>query len=248
MPWFRKKSGVAAQDEYDKNAGVTTLQAAESLDQKMIAGSPFLNARLRHMDVYLAQSQSVAQWRLSFFISLILLALSVFGNIYLSGSVKVQPFVVQVDEHGYSVPIQMAEASGVDERVIASQIGQFVMNSRIRVTDRNAQIIFAKNAYKSIASNSAAFRVLNDYFSSAPPTQSKYPVKIDIKSIIPLTSQTYQAEWSETTNDANNQAYEVNYQGIYEIAVSPPSDMQNLVNNPLGVYIVDYHVQEKIKK
>jgi hypothetical protein len=24
--------------------------------------------------------------------------------------------------------------------------------------------------------------------------------------------------------------------------------MQNLVSNPLGVYIVDYHVQEKIKK
>jgi type IV secretion system protein VirB5 len=272
MSWFRKKSSVTqetcpdgtegfetaypleparmenAPRSKNKNADITTLQMAESLDQKMIAGSPFLNAKSRHMDVYLAQSQSLAQWRLSFFMLLILLTLSVSGNIYLSGSVKIQSFVVQVDEHGYSIPIQMAEVSGVNERVVASQIGQFIMNSRIRVTDRNAQIIFAKNSYKSIGSNSEALRILNKDYSAYPPTQSKYPVKIDIKSIIPLTPQTYQAEWSETMADANGQSYEVNYQGIYEIVVSPPGNMQNLVNNPLGVYIVDYHVQEKIKK
>jgi type IV secretion system protein VirB5 len=275
MPsWFGKKNSVAAQGarsggtekfetargqgpasaETEKDApssknknGVMTPEAAERLDEKMTGGSPFLNAKLRHMDVYLAQSQSVAQWRLSSFISLVLLAMSVAGNIYLSGSVKIQPFVVQVDEHGYAVPIQMAEVSGVNERVIASQIGQFITNSRIRVTDRDAQIIFAKNSYKSIGSNSAALRVLNNYFSSAPPTRDKYPVKIDIRSIIPLTPRTYQAEWSEATTNANGHDIEVNYQGVYEVAVSPPANMQNLVSNPLGVYITDYHVQEKIK-
>lgn len=239
----RRKGIMTKKNKND----VMSLETAEGLDEKMINESPFLNAKLRHMDVYLAQSQSVAQWRLSFFILLILLVLSVAGNIYLSNSVKIQPFVVQVDEHGYSIPVQMAEVSGVSERVIASQIGQFIMNSRIRVMDRNAQIIFAKNSYKSIGEGSSAQRILNGYFSSNPPTLNKYPVKIDIKSIIPLTPQTYQAEWSESTTNANGQTFDINYQGVYEIVVSPPTNMQNLVTNPLGVYIVDYHVQEKIK-
>lgn len=265
MPWFGKKNRVAAQGSYSgepetndekgasqsgkkkKENDVMTMAMSESLDEKMIADSPFLNAKMRHTDIYLAQSQNVAQWRLSSFILLILLTLSVAGNIYISSSVKIQPFVVQVDEHGYAIPVQMAEVSGVNERVIAAQIGQFITNSRIRVTDKDAQIIFAKNSYKSVGNNSTALRILNQYFSSAPPTQDKYPVKIDIKSIIPLTPQTYQAEWSESTTNANGQNLEVNYQGIYEVAVSPPTTMQNLVTNPLGVYILDYHIQEKIK-
>jgi type IV secretion system protein VirB5 len=230
-----------------KKQKVMTLETAERLEQETMERSPFLNAKMRHMDVYLGQSASVAQWRLATFIFLLLLALSVGGNIYLSGNVKVQPFVVQVDEHGYSIPVQMAEVSGVSERVIAAQIGQFITNSRIRVTDRNAQILFARNAYKSVSGGSVALNILNGYFSSNPPTQSKYPVKVDIKAIIPLTPETYQAEWSETTTDARGNSLEMLFQGIYEIAVSPPKDMQNLVLNPLGVYVTDYHVQQKIK-
>jgi type IV secretion system protein VirB5 len=141
----------------------------------------------------------------------------------------------------------MADSSGIDERVVSAQIGQFIMNSRIRVNDQNAQILFARNAYKSIAGNSRAFNELNNYFSANPPTENVHPVNIDITSIIPLTSETFQAEWTETATDSRGINSSTNYQGRYEIAISPPKDMVNLVNNPLGVYITDYYVQRKIR-
>ena len=250
MPLFRKRQNAAVIYDHGeaglafeavtaggkKKEKIKTLPVIEKEEQDTIDNSPFLNAKKRHMDIYLGQMANVAQWRLISFVLLILMALSVAGNIYMSANVKVQPFVVQVDEHGYAIPIQMAEVSGVDERVISAQIGQFIMNSRIRVMDRDAQIIFARNAFKSVGGDSSASRLLNTYFSKNPPTLSKEAVKVDMKAIIPLTTETYQAEWSESTTNDRGQTLETLYQGVFEIAVSPPRDMANLVANPLGVY------------
>jgi type IV secretion system protein VirB5 len=223
-----------------------TLADREAKERETIESNPWLNAKARRMDVYLAQSQNTAQWRLTALIMTLLLALSVAGNIYLSTAVKVQPYVVQVDEHGYAIPVEMAETSGVSERVIASQIGQFIQNSRIRVNDKRTQIYFAGNAYKSIAGDSQAMKTLDSYFQSDPPTDSKALVSVEIKSIIPLSPATYQAEWDEITRTERSNT-KLTYQGLYEVALSPPKDMQNLVNNPMGIYITDYHIQQKIQ-
>jgi type IV secretion system protein VirB5 len=224
-----------------------TLAFVEKKETETREGSPWLNAKNRHMDVYIAQSQSIAQWRIIALIMMLLLALSVGGNIYLSTAVKVQPFVVQVDEHGYAIPVQMAEVSGIDERVIAAHIGQFIINSRIRIGDKRAQIIFSENAYKSVGAGSNAASLLDRYFRDAPPTKSEKTVHVSLQAVIPLTPSTYQAEWSETTTSSDGKEIAVTYSGIFEIAVSPPKDMTNLVHNPLGIFVTDYHVQQKIK-
>jgi type IV secretion system protein VirB5 len=222
------------------------VKLSERLESEIIEDSPWLRGKNRHMDVYLSLANSMAAWRNAAILFLFAAALSVLGNIYLSTSVKVQPYVVQVDEHGYAIPIQMAEVAGVDQRVISSQIGQFIMNSRIRVSDKAAQLLFSKNSYRSIAANSDAARYLNEYFQKNPPTDAKYPVDVEIKSILPLTDETYQAEWIERSTNANKIKLEAYFQGVYQIAIAPPSDMNNLVNNPLGVYITEYRVQQKI--
>lgn len=195
----------------------------------------------RYMDVYASIASNAAQWKCMFITSFVVMLISIAANVYLSTSVRVQPYVVQVDEHGYAVPIAPADISNVDYRVITSQIAQFIVNSRIRVLDRDAQIYFANNAYKSIAESSPAYAELNRYFRSDIPTTAKDPIDIELQAVIPITEDTYQAEWIERAPKVKK-----SYQGIFEITVSPPDDVANLINNPLGVYINNFTVREKL--
>lgn len=225
-----------AHKEKDERLGFKDSDAG-----RLFGGNPFLDAKRNGANVMEAQSMNLAQWRLMCWVTLLLLALSVAGNVHLATSVKVQPYVVQVDSHGYSIPIEPADISNVDYRVIAAQIGQFIFNSRVRVTDRAAQVYFATTSYKSVSNQSLAQQNLDTYFRANVPTEAKDPVDVELKAIVPITEATYHAEWTERTGKS-----EKHYQGVYEVVISPPSDVANLVNNPLGVYITDYRVQEKL--
>lgn len=218
----------------------------DSFADEIIADSRWLHAKNRYMDVYMGLASNANQWRTCCFVMMVLLVFSVIGNIQLSKGSKSVPYVVQVDQHGYAIPIQPADISGIDQRVVSSQIGQFLMNMRTRVRDRSAQKYFAETAYRSIASSSEALRVLNNYFRNNTPFDAKFPVTVEIRSVIPITSETYQAEWVEKMGTEEQKIVERFYQGIFEIQISPPTDVQNLINNPLGVYITDFRVQEKL--
>lgn len=196
----------------------------------------------KYMDVYLNMTMNTAQWRLISLACFIVLMVSVLGNVYLSTSVRVQPFVVQVDEHGYAIPIEPADATNLDYRIIAAQIGQFIFNMRTRVLDRAAQVYFAETSYKSVSEHSPALNTLNEYFAVNVPTAVKEGTVVHITAILPISDSTFQAEWTEKTG----RNPERGYQGTFEITISPPDDMTNLINNPLGVYIRDFRVQEKI--
>lgn len=227
------KSKVKGDDE--------RLGFKEGDADRLFANNPILNAKKNGANLMEAQSMNLAQWRLMCWAAMLLLTLSVVGNIYLSTSVKVQPYVVQVDSHGYAIPIEHADVSNIDYRVVAAQIGQFIFNSRVRVMDRAAQVYFATTSYKSVSNQSQAQQNLDAYFRANVPTTAKDPVDVELKSVIPITEATYHAEWIERSGKSEH-----HYQGVYEVVISPPSDVANLVNNPLGVYITDFRVQEKL--
>jgi type IV secretory pathway TrbF-like protein len=227
-----------------KQPGAIPISAAEKAAHDAFADNPWLKSKKRHADIYGELASSVSQWRMATLTMMILLTFSVAGNIVLARSVKIQPYVIQVDKQGYTVPVKMADASNVDQRVISSQIGLFIFNSRTRVMDREAQLIFADYAYRSIAAGSAASKRLNDYFSGNPPTNAQYPVIIQVDSIIPFTAHTYQARWTELTEILNQGVQETQYVGLFTVSISPPTDFTSLLSNPLGVYITDYEIEQ----
>ncbi len=222
---------------------VTVPDLDQTMDQ-IIEDSPFLRAKGRYMDVFAGLASNAAQWRLSTFVLLLLLVFSVIGNIQQATNSRAVPYVVQVDEHGYAIPIQPADVSSINNRVVSSQIGQFITNMRIRVMDRMAQRHFSVTTYRSIAQNSDALRAADDYFRNNAPFDAKEPVTIEIRSVIPITQFTYQAEWTERTGVEASAANARRYQGVFDVEISPPTDVQNLINNPLGVYITDFRIQE----
>ncbi|MDR1944287.1 MAG: type IV secretion system protein [Synergistaceae bacterium] len=223
-----------------------SMPAAEKTAQDAFVNNPWLKSKKRHADIYEGLASAVSQWRLATLTMMILLTFSVAGNIILAMSVKIQPYVIQVDKQGYAVPVKMVDASNVDQRVIFSQIGLFIFNSRTRLLDREAQLIFSEHAYRSIAEGSSAARRLNDYFSKNPPTRAPFPVMVQIESIIPFTTHTYQARWTEVTETENQSVKENSYVGLFTVSISPPADFTNLMSNPLGVYITDYDIEQNL--
>jgi type IV secretory pathway TrbF-like protein len=168
--------------------------------------------------------------------------LAVFSNFSLARSVKIQPYVIQVDEHGYAIPVKEIEASNVDARIVSAQIGAFIINSRARLSDIAAQLIYSEKSFKSVAGESNAARMLNASYRESPPTNAKYPVSVKVLSVKPLSNSSYQASWTETVLAGEGADQEFGYLGTFSVAVSPPSDYSTLIDNPLGIYITDYNI------
>jgi type IV secretion system protein VirB5 len=234
----RKKPELHAKK---KAADVVSVASDEKARQEALEDNPWIASRRKHVDIYQGLASSVAQWRLAAFMTLILLFFSVLANISLAKSAKVLPYVIQVDQHGYAIPVKELAPSGVDQRFVSAQIGTFIINSRTRVSDFTAQLMFAQNSYKSVSDGSNAAKALNDNYVSEPPTRAKYPVSVQVLSVIPITNDTYEASWVERVI-ANREEHEFGYIGTFSVVLSPPSTFDQLVENPLGVYITDYNI------
>jgi type IV secretory pathway TrbF-like protein len=217
-------------------------EADERTRQEIAENNPWMKSKKRHIDVYQELAFSVAQWRLATFTMMALLVLSVFSNFSLARSVKIQPYVIQVDEHGYAIPVKEIEASNVDARIVSAQIGAFIINSRTRLSDIAAQLVYSENSFKSVAGESNAARLLNAYYRESPPTNAKYPVSVKVLTVKPLNNNSYQASWTETVLAGENADQEFGYLGTFSVVISPPSDYATLIGNPLGVYITDYNI------
>jgi type IV secretory pathway TrbF-like protein len=214
----------------------------ERMRREIAENNPWMRSKKRHIDVYQELAFSVAQWRLATFTLLVVLALSVLCNFSLAKGVKVQPYVVEVDEHGYAVPVKGFDPADVDARVVSAQIGAFIINSRARFSDIATQLIFSENSYKAVADGSPAAKMLNDYYVAAPPTGAQNQVGVRILSVSPLSNSSYQASWVETVYVSEGKNEEFGYIGTFSVAVSPPSEFVQLVDNPLGIYVTDYNI------
>jgi type IV secretory pathway TrbF-like protein len=242
-PVSTEKNAVSSkkQDAAKKAPDLVSPAADEKTRHEIAENNPWMQSKGRHIDIYQGLAASSAQWRVATFTMLILLFLSVLGNISLAKGVKIQPYVIQVDQHGYAIPIKELDPSGVDQRFVSSQIGSFIINSRTRVSDFTAQLMFAENSYKAVSAKSNAEYTLNSTYVKEPPTSAKYPVAVQVLSIMPLSNKSYQASWTEKVL-ANGTVSEYGYLGTFNVILSPPTDVDHLIENPLGIYITDFNI------
>jgi len=242
MSFFKKGNKSENRAGEQKTPNNVPMATDEKTRQEIAEKNIWMSSKKRHIDVYNELAFSVAQWRLATFTMMILLVFSVLSNFSLAKSVKVQPYVIQVDQHGYAIPIKQIDPSGIDERVISAQIGSFIINSRVRVLDPATQLVYSQNSYKSVAAESSAARLLNVYYTQSPPVSARYSVSVKILSVEALTNKSYQASWTETVHVAEGSDEEFGFLGTFSMAVSPPDDFARLMDNPLGIYITDYNI------
>lgn len=226
-------------------------EARGNLSEMYDPANPYAAGRKEFNDQYGRLAKNAASWRRMAFLMFVLLAVSLGVVLWMAQSVKVVPFIVQVDQHGYQVAVQAVVASdGMDDRVIMSRIADFVTNTRSIYADRTALVALITKAYDSIETGSPALGKLDAYFrENNPLAKSDIVVDITINSVLraaPEGNKLWQAEWSEMTFDQGKLKGERFFKGTFAIEPHSPTNIKEIMRNPLGIFISDFHITEKL--
>ena len=219
-----------------------------------IQENPYLSARKEYGDRYGSAVKDAAHWRqISMFMLLLCLA---FGAtmMWLASQNKVVPYIVQVDKHGYAVAIKSAQEGAVaDTRVVIAALGGFFVNFKTVITDLSSQRRMVNEVYSYLAKNSSAETVVSQFYKEHNPfiaTQAKreYTVQVEIRSIVRSGSddKSWQVLWSEEKMDQGTIIERTDWRAIVSVAISPVRELEEVLKNPLGVFITEINMAQDI--
>ena len=85
--------------------------------------NPYALGRKEYDDRYERLAKNATAWKRVAFLILFLLSVSTTVVLWMAQTVKVVPFVVQVDRHGYEIAVQPAAAHEVtDDRIVMARV------------------------------------------------------------------------------------------------------------------------------
>lgn len=216
--------------------------------------NPYAIGRREFDNQYGRLAKNVAAWRRIAFVMLVLLIISTAVVLFMAQTVKVVPFVVQVDEHGYAIAVQAADRQGditlaVNDRIIMSRLSDFITNMRSIRRDHDVQLEMLNRTYDTVAAGSMAQSKLNSYFSENNPLEKQnFTVEVIINSILrsaPDSRTSWQADWSEEAFDRGQSQGKHFYRGVFEVEINPPTDVKDIMKNPLGIFVNTFTIAEK---
>ena len=230
-----------------KKATEKTFDLHEAYDPM----NPYAIGKKEYDDRYERLAKNAASWRRVAFLMLLLLSVSTGAVLWIAQTVKVVPFIVQVDQHGYQMTVAPVEPSKVtDDRIIMARIADFITNMRSIYADKAALVAMLSKTYDSVAQSSPAQQKLDEYFrANNPLTKSSFVVDVTLQSVLrasPESNITWQAEWSEKVYEQEKFVGERFYKGTFVMEMNPPTDIKEIMRNPLGVFVTDFHVTEKL--
>ena len=223
------------------------MRRKNSEESRELAENPFLAGRTEAAERYGYLSANAAQWRRISAALLLCCAACVCAVIYMSGKVTVAPYIVQVDEHGYEIAVEPVSPAQVDARLLIAHVGRYVWSLRTVFNDPEAQLYLMNFVYNCTPANTAAEKKYKEFYAANNPITAgeKETASVSVNSVLPLSTETWQAEWTEERYSlVGNKLGEKRYRGIFTTAVTPPSEMREVITNPLGIFITDFNVSE----
>jgi type IV secretory pathway TrbF-like protein len=200
----------------------------------------FLAARSEWDNRLSNQAASRANWRLLALALLVLDGLLSAGLYHLASTSRITPYVVEVDRHGHALAFGPAERlREPDERLYRYQLSLFISNLRTVYGPANprAQKEALDRAYAYVrqpASSRIAdwFRVHNPFSADADL------VSVDVTSILRLEQDLWQIEWTESHYGRDgSRLFDEPWQAIVHVQLSPPVKTDQVLVNPLGLFV-----------
>jgi type IV secretion system protein VirB5 len=209
--------------------------------------TPFEMAIRVHEDRYGSLQTAASRWRLVALSLLGLLGLCIVGMTTMALRSRVTPYVVQVDQHGYEVMIGPAEqASPADQRIVIAQLGQFFREYRTVLPENHAQEELVRRVMAMVASGSAAATKATAFYQELASTPSRRRTSIDcqVKAVLPMAEDTWQVDWSEHRYESGSLVGTKHFKAVVIVDIEPTRAMARVLSNPLGIYVVDFHITE----
>lgn len=212
-----------SQNKYGETPVATTpyQKAAQVWDQRM--GAARVQAK---------------NWRLAALMSLGLCGILAGGMIWMAGTSRITPYVVEVQENGAVKAVGPATGKfAVSDAQIAHQVADFIKNTRSVSID---PVIIRQNWLKAYdyATDQAAI-TLNTYARDHDPFAEVgiRSVTVDVTSVVRSSDDSFDIRWRETTFRNGALQGSRDYTAVLSIIIKPPTDAATLHKNPLGLYV-----------
>ncbi|MGA7201408.1 MAG: conjugal transfer protein TrbF [Candidatus Cybelea sp.] len=199
--------------------------------------TPYLSARREWNERYGDYIARARTWRWAAFGAIaVALALAI-GVVWQGAQSKVVPYVVEVNKLGDAVAVARADrAAPVDVRVIKAQLAAWIVDVRSVSSDPLAQKAALGRSYAMTAATATLF--LNDYYRQHSPFNQNRTVAVSVDAVLPISTQTYQIQWSEDGRDLQGRALATtHWLASVIVAFDPPTDERGVLSNPLGLYV-----------
>ncbi len=191
-------------------------------------------------DRYFNMSNAIKQWQIAFYAMLGLVLVFAFLMVREANKVKVEPFVVELNE-GVPIAIKsMSEGEPNDKRIILFALEQFIVNTRSVLSDEAAERAFLSKAYAYASDKAVVF--LNDYYKENDPfvEASMHTTSIDIVNTLKVGDNTYQITWDETLRDNSSGIVVGKSRYIGDLTYKMGEvDKRFAKDNPFGLYVSD---------
>lgn len=187
-------------------------------------------------------------WRLIALLTLLLLAISIGGNIYLGTQAKVIPYVVEIKPTGEASPLGMASSFNgeAQERAISYFLSRFVMLAREIPSDA---VLIRENMHKLFQLVSMQGKSLLSAKFTEKNLLDEFKEKnraLKISSVLGVSKGVYQIDWFEAEYDRQGQKIaEYPMRGTFKVALLEPKTDAQIKENPLGIF-VDYFSWTKL--
>jgi type IV secretion system protein VirB5 len=214
---------------------------------KTLSTDPFLAGRTEAAERYGHLSKNAAQWRRISVILILCCAACVLLVIFMASRVTVVPYIVQVDEHGYGIAVEPVVPSKVDARLVISHVGRYVWSLKTVFNDPEAQLHLMNFVYNCTPVNTAAEKKYQEYYAANNPViiGDTETASVTVNSVLSMSDETWQAEWTEDRYTIGGDRVSTkHYRGIFTVATVTPRTIQEILLNPLGIFIVDFNFSE----
>ena len=217
----------------------------------VVETNPYLSARRSWNEHVGGLAASRRMWQLVAILSLLIVLAAVGGIIAIGSQSKFVPYVVKVNDLGDAVATRRADrAAPVDGRVVQAQVGSFVQSARMVTSDIALQRQAIFRVYSMLLPNDPAMGKMNDWLNGNQETTpfaraAQKTVTVEIASVIPQTSQTWQVDWTETERDRQGGLIQppMKMRALVTIRGATPTTgttEQQIDDNPLGIYVSDH--------
>jgi type IV secretory pathway TrbF-like protein len=187
-----------------------------------------------------------ASWRLAFFATALLAIVMGVALVVVLRQSRVVPYIVEVSASGGVVGVAPA---AIKYEPTDAQIRYFLANFVELIGSVPIDPVVAKKnwltAYGFLTENGA--RQLNAYASGSDPLGrvGKERVEIRVRNSLRESDRSFQLTWNETVFDPNGTLLSRKERtGLFSVAVMTPRTEEEILHNPLGLYIDNFSISE----
>ena len=247
VPPLANRAGTANE------GGTTTGSSSAHLDL------PYLRGRAEFNALFGDLATGKRNWQLVAFAALGIAFVLAGGLVAVTTQSRITPYVVEVDRLGGAQAFGPADRlKAIDQRVIVSQLARFVRDIRTVLGDPAGQADLIKRAYAYVDQKTTPF--LNEYFTS--PENDPRILGKDVTRLVEITSilavpatvsdgpQTWKVSWIESLlpRAGGGAAAESAWEGYFTTRITPPTTLDRITANPLGLYITSINWTELAKR